>query len=511
MCLPLLGLSSSMSLWTAASATSNGSEATLASKQLFYITTPAEALQDAMGKMNRSLDVWDTSMLSSTTVKVNVYATPDEMESLRSLLGSHGSSSPADTEGMDVSLRSSGWSVQRDPRDMRALLVEDKADREACRREHKEYAEQVRKGSMRYIDTDFFDCWRDAKEVVGFFDTLTELNPDVVTKLPSIGRTIEDREIPAYKVAAPSSSTVAKRSIYVQSILHAREWSAGASTFYSMAALIDGLRRRESGIRKAFEDYDWYFVPIVNVDGYEYTWKADSVEGRLWRKNRRGAASSHGMGWEVYGVDLNRNFGPAKYFGQDENGVNPLSQIHHGESVLSEPESRAVWDFMATLPNLVGALDIHAYSALVLHPVGLKELAVPEPHKSKLRRLGDAVADAIMDGHNVKYESIQSIELYPAYGTFMDAVFLLKNSTPSLTFEVEGDSFIESRIMIRSIGERIFQGVVGFATALSSYHPPVTKLPQEDPASHPSEADETRRLVSITLLAFLTGAHVALS
>jgi murein tripeptide amidase MpaA len=40
-------------------------------------------------------------------------------------------------------------------------------------------------------------------------------------------------------------------------------------------------------------------VPVLNVDGYVYTWEID----RLWHKNRR----QNGDG--SFGVDLNRNWG----------------------------------------------------------------------------------------------------------------------------------------------------------------------------------------------------------
>ena len=47
------------------------------------------------------------------------------------------------------------------------------------------------------------------------------------------------------------------------------------------------------------DNLDVYIVPIVNVDGYIYTW----TNNRLWRKNRR----DNGGG--VFGVDINRNWG----------------------------------------------------------------------------------------------------------------------------------------------------------------------------------------------------------
>ena len=45
--------------------------------------------------------------------------------------------------------------------------------------------------------------------------------------------------------------------------------------------------------------YDWYFLPLINADGYVYTW----TEDRLWRKSRK---PSPGTG--CVGTDLNRNF-----------------------------------------------------------------------------------------------------------------------------------------------------------------------------------------------------------
>jgi murein tripeptide amidase MpaA len=41
-------------------------------------------------------------------------------------------------------------------------------------------------------------------------------------------------------------------------------------------------------------------MPLVNPDGYEYSWTTD----RLWRKNR-----TPNLGSSCVGTDLNRNFG----------------------------------------------------------------------------------------------------------------------------------------------------------------------------------------------------------
>ena len=44
---------------------------------------------------------------------------------------------------------------------------------------------------------------------------------------------------------------------------------------------------------------DWIIYPILNPDGYEFSWTSD----RMWRKNR-----NDNDGNSCKGVDLNRNY-----------------------------------------------------------------------------------------------------------------------------------------------------------------------------------------------------------
>lgn len=61
--------------------------------------------------------------------------------------------------------------------------------------------------------------------------------------------------------------------------IHAREWVGPATVLY----LIDFLTQNvPSGDEDLTDNLDWYFLPVVNPDGYEYTWTND----RLWRRTR---------------------------------------------------------------------------------------------------------------------------------------------------------------------------------------------------------------------------------
>jgi carboxypeptidase T len=56
--------------------------------------------------------------------------------------------------------------------------------------------------------------------------------------------------------------------------------------------------KKDPKITKIVNNYNIWVVPILNVDGLEYTWKVNN----MWRKNRK----PHRTG--AIGVDLNRNY-----------------------------------------------------------------------------------------------------------------------------------------------------------------------------------------------------------
>ena len=78
---------------------------------------------------------------------------------------------------------------------------------------------------------------------------------------------------------------------------------------------------------------DFYILPLVNPDGYEYSRTKD----RLWRKNRR-----RHLGFR--GIDLNRNWG-FKWGGA---GISkrPWKEDYAGPKPFSEPETAAVSNFV---------------------------------------------------------------------------------------------------------------------------------------------------------------------
>lgn len=54
-----------------------------------------------------------------------------------------------------------------------------------------------------------------------------------------------ERTIPAYKISTGAGKSV----VYVQGLIHAREWHAGSTGFYAIASLLDGLRNGDATIK----------------------------------------------------------------------------------------------------------------------------------------------------------------------------------------------------------------------------------------------------------------------
>ena len=80
---------------------------------------------------------------------------------------------------------------------------------------------------------------------------------------------------------------------------HAREWLSPATVLFIFDAMLKEYRRGTTSTPKEatatntddssreitclLTKYDFYFLPLLNPDGYEFTHTAE----RFWRKNRR--------------------------------------------------------------------------------------------------------------------------------------------------------------------------------------------------------------------------------
>ena len=101
---------------------------------------------------------------------------------------------------------------------------------------------------------------------------------------------------------------------------------------------VNGWRDNDNKqIKDLLKGTELWFVPVMNPDGYQYTFDAE----RLWRKNLR---NNDGDPQTTIndGVDPNRNY--PEHFKYDEEGSSKIfsSQTYRGPGPASERETQAI-------------------------------------------------------------------------------------------------------------------------------------------------------------------------
>ena len=246
---------------------------------------------------------------------------------------------------------------------------------------------------------DWFAEYRDYDAITAHLRELTELAPGRVS-LQAIGGSLEGRPLWALRIGGGAPDAI---PMMINGTQHAREWIATMVTTCVADRLIRGYDS-DPAIRAFVDHTRLWVVPVVNPDGYQYSWGTN----RYWRKNRR----------DGHGVDLNRNFSVA--FGGTGSSRNKRADDYHGAYAFSEPESAALRDF-ARREAPVLHVDFHAYGQLVLYPWSYT--GTPAKDRSLFAALGDRMASAMFAAHETRYRLMSSIDLYPAAGTMSDWMY----------------------------------------------------------------------------------------
>ncbi len=234
----------------------------------------------------------------------------------------------------------------------------------------------------------FFATYRINTEINAYLDELAALRPDIAT-VTTIGFSHENRPIRAIRIAAPAKpGDPAKPAVAINGGQHAREWISPASVMWAIDQLIRNYGT-DPRITQQIDAVDWYFVPVVNPDGYHLTHNGV----RLWRKNRRNNGPN-------FGVDLNRNWSTG--WGGAGSSVSSSSDTYRGPFPFSEPETIALSKYIAAIPNLRGYIDVHSYSQLVLAPWGYTDETAPRAAENDY--VGRAMRDAMVAVNGVSYQ-----------------------------------------------------------------------------------------------------------
>ncbi|ELU10347.1 hypothetical protein CAPTEDRAFT_158182 [Capitella teleta] len=192
----------------------------------------------------------------------------------------------------------------------------------------------------------------------------------------------------------------------------------------------------DDDVTKMIDAYDWYFVPVMNPDGYVYSWETN----RNWRKSRNINEGSTCMG-----TDLNRNYDVN--WGLVGISTNPCSDTYLGSAPASEPETEIIQGEIDRLADdLDSFVTFHTAATMWLIPWGhsIDGVCVRADDHEEMMEILNPTVDAIQDTHgDLSWARGNSCEtIYATSGTTADYAKKMAPGLPmSATPELRG-SFV---------------------------------------------------------------------
>ncbi|XP_021341782.1 carboxypeptidase B-like [Mizuhopecten yessoensis] len=237
-------------------------------------------------------------------------------------------------------------------------------------------------------EADFnYEDYHELSEIEAWMKNITDVYSDKAS-LFEITKSYEGRTIRGIKISSKSSPTP-RPAFWMEGGIHGREWISPATVIYMTGQMLDEYDK-DADMKEFVDSYDWYILPVFNVDGYDRTWNGD----RMWRKT----VSKHGI---CIGVDPNRNWD----FHWCENGASkdPCSDLYCGPSAFSEVEVKGVATYIEGIKeNLKGFIDFHSFAEIWMTPWGYTT-ELPKDFK-ELDAGAVAACNALEAVHGTKYD-----------------------------------------------------------------------------------------------------------
>lgn len=208
------------------------------------------------------------------------------------------------------------------------------------------------------------------QEMLNTLDTMAQMYPNLISTRQQAGneQTHEGRILEWVRISDNPNTDEAEPEILYTGLHHAREPMSMMQMIYYMWHLLENYTS-SSEIKYLIDNTEMYFIPCINPDGYEYNRTIAPDGGGIWRKNMRDNNNDGVFIEEDDGVDLNRNY--SYQWGLDGEGSSGAegSATYRGPGAFSEPETRAVRDFVEA-HNFTLALNYHAYGNFLIYPWG---------------------------------------------------------------------------------------------------------------------------------------------
>ncbi|XP_057185968.1 carboxypeptidase A1-like [Triplophysa rosa] len=260
----------------------------------------------------------------------------------------------------------------------------------------------------RAVSTDDFiySNYHDLSTIYLFMNMLVAENSGLVRQI-QIGQSYEGRPLNVLKF-----STGANRpGIWIDTGIHSREWVTQASGIWFAKKIVNDYGR-DSILTDILNKYDIFLEIVTNPDGYQFTHSSN----RMWRKTRKPNPGS-----SCVGVDPNRNWDAG--FGGGGSSNNPCTETYRGPSPHSEPEVKAIVDFVKSHGNIKAFVSIHSYSQMLLYPYGYK--STPAKDQAELHELARKAITELQSLYNTRY----------TYGSIITTIYQASGGTIDWTYD----------------------------------------------------------------------------
>ncbi|ALC49169.1 CG8945, partial [Drosophila busckii] len=236
-------------------------------------------------------------------------------------------------------------------------------------------------------------------DILKYLETLRMRHAQLV-ELIHIGRSyegrpllvvkIESKQLAAAAIAAAASShkrlkhkrrSGQANAVFIEAGAQAMAWIGPASATWMISELVRLMRSNKTDEQHEFiRNTTWYIMPVLNPDGYVYSHEYD----RFWKKSRSQHAEKppsglldSAMTWlqqkranakNCFGVDLDRNW--LYQWGKRGSSKTPCNEFYAGPAPFSEPETKAVSEFLMDYRTQIKLyISLQAYGQVLSYPI----------------------------------------------------------------------------------------------------------------------------------------------
>ena len=207
-------------------------------------------------------------------------------------------------------------------------------------------------------------------EILTELDQLIEQYPELILK-KKIGKTSQGKkDIWAVKISKNVKQELDKPSILFSGAIHSDEL-VGVQICMKLINQLLSKYLSDKNIKEWVEQYNIWFVPVINVDGHFVV--TNNIDPR-WRTNTRDVNNNGILYEEADGIDLNRNFSYNWAFG---GSGQPGNSRYRGEYPFSESECVAIRD-LALQEKFLLSITYHSAGEVIFYPWDWKGHKAPD-------------------------------------------------------------------------------------------------------------------------------------